>query len=63
MFRWSRPRFRAFEPIINLVISLLRYLQGEEILGKAICSYVKNALAVKPLKWDKKVDPKAAYAV
>jgi hypothetical protein len=60
VFRWSRPRFRAFEPIINLVISLLRYLQGEEILGKAIRSYVKDALAVKPLKWDKKVDPKSA---
>jgi len=38
VLKWSRPRYRAFQPTLELVISLTRYLQGEEILGKAIRS-------------------------
>lgn len=40
IFRWPRARYKAFEPTLKLVISLIRYLQGEDNLGKAIRSYV-----------------------
>jgi hypothetical protein len=43
---WSRPRFRSIQPTLNLVISLLRYLQGDDILGKAIKAYVKSSFTV-----------------
>jgi hypothetical protein len=52
VLKWSRPKYRAFQPTLELVISLIRYLQGEEILGKAIRSYVVSLLG-KPGKWSK----------
>jgi hypothetical protein len=52
VLKWKRPRYRAFQPTLELVISLIRYLQGEEILGKAIRSYVVSLIG-KVGKWSK----------
>jgi hypothetical protein len=50
---WERPKYRSFQPTLELVISLIRYLQGKEILGKAIMSYVVS-LTNKKIKWTNK---------
>jgi len=51
VFRWPRPRFRAFEPIINMVIALLDHLQGNDPVGKkmakAIRIYVRSITGIK----------------
>jgi len=54
VMKWKRPRFRSFKPTLNLIISFVRYLQGEEILGKAIRSYVVSLLGKVP-KFPKKM--------
>jgi len=44
VLKWKRPRYRAFEPTINLVISLLLNLQGKGHIGNAVKHYVKATL-------------------
>jgi hypothetical protein len=61
VLRWKRPRFRSFKPTINLVISLLKSLQGKGTIGKAVVSYVRTTFPGAPRKWAKKVNKTLFY--
>lgn len=41
--QWTRPRFTAFKPIVNLVLSLVLFLQGVSDLGIAVKQYVADS--------------------
>jgi hypothetical protein len=54
VFQWPRPRFRAFEPIINMVISLLDYLQGNDPIGKGMAKAIRlyvRSITSKGAEW------------
>lgn len=48
--RWSRSRYRSFQPGLDLVISLLGFLQRNEDLGKPLQDYVASTTGKTP-KW------------
>jgi len=61
VLKWERPRFRQFQPTINLVISLLLTLQGKGSIGKAVMQYVKALIPGAPRKFSKKVNKTLFY--
>lgn len=42
IFRWPRPRARAFRPTLRMILALISYFNGKNVLGKALQLYVVN---------------------